>query len=204
MTAGIPLSIGQLLFGRSEGDAAAEAITDALRQHGTGRRVAHAIGGLGGAARQALSQEIGRTAQSLLDLDLSDVLAKGWRKHAELHAAGERTAADPSATEVVELAEHTVTWEQAPEVDVFVEDVLVTRVQLEVKVQFELRGAVAVVQRGRLTEVRSGAGTVSASLTCEDVPVATRSTTFDAVVQMRLDGGVALVGQVTDRAATGG
>jgi hypothetical protein len=187
-----PLTARLFLFGKHEEDAATR-MGKAVEEGGVGGAVAGAVGGLTRAGRHAVCDEVGHTADRLLDLDLGDLVAAAWRKHAALRAAGRRTAAAPGTEELVELATHKITSTHRPYVEVFVDDVEVTRVDLQLQLTFVVKGVLAVVRDGRLVAVRTGSCDASAALSCEGVKVASRKATLDLPAIVRLGSGVSLV-----------
>lgn len=186
-----PVTARWFLFGKHEGEAA-ELLGHAVEERGLGGAVAGAVGGLGRAGTHAVCDEVGRTADRLLDLDLGDVLGAAWRKHSALVAAGRRTAAAPGTEELVELATHKVTSVHRPYVEVLVDDVELTKVDLELRLSFLVKGVLGVVRDGRLVALRTGSCEAAATLSCEGVKVASRKATLDAPVLVRLGPGLAL------------
>jgi hypothetical protein len=196
-------TVRTLLLG-SEDVAVSDALAQSADRGGVGTGVGRAMGGLGAAGRQAVCDEVGHVADSLLTLDLSSLLVNGWRKHADLQAAGRRTVENPGSEEVVQLATHTIKASYRPCVDVYVDEVLVTRVDLELAVAFTITGMLAVVRAGRLVEVRSGQCDASSSLLCERVPVAARRASFTVPGVLRLGEGVVLWSHDLERQASSG
>ena len=155
--------------------------------------LAAALGPLKTAARNAIDREVASSVASLLDFDLIDLLAAGWRKHAALVAAAKRTIADPAAEEIVDLATHRITSIQRPTVDVFVDDVRVGTVHLELSLEGVLKGVVATVRRGRLVNVHFGIWEATASLSAEGVELARREGHLDNGLMTGLGDGIPLV-----------
>jgi hypothetical protein len=186
-----PVTARWFLFGKHEGDAA-ELLAKAVEDNGVGGAVAAAAGGLGKAGAHAVCDEVGRTADRLLDLDLGDVLVAAWRKHSALVAAGQRTAAAPGTEELVELATHKVTSTHRPYVDVLVDGIEVATVELELQLSFLVKGMLGVVRAGRLVALRTGSCELSASLSCKGVKVASRKATLDLPATVRLGAGLTL------------
>jgi len=106
--------------------------------------------------------------------------------------AGRWGVEDCAALAVVQLATHTISASYRPRVDVYVDEVLVTRVDLELAISFVVKGMLALVRDGCLLEVRSGTCDASSTLLCEHVPVVKRSTSFTVPGVLRLGAGVEL------------
>jgi hypothetical protein len=87
------------------------------------------LGRLGDAAGRAVDHEIAALLERLLDIELVDVLAQGWRKHATLTAAARRTLAESDAREVVGLPTHRVHLEHEPSLELMVDGVQTGQVE---------------------------------------------------------------------------
>lgn len=185
------MTVRILLLG-SEKAGVQDVMASSARERGLGELVGNAVGGLAAAGRDAVCDEVGRVADSLLELDISDVLAAAWRKHADLRAAGRRTVENPGCEEVVELATHKITSTHRPYVDVFVDDVEITKVELELTLTFVMHGVLAVVRQGWLAEFRTGTCDATAVLTCEQLRLAERSTSFSVPGTIRVQPGIDL------------
>jgi hypothetical protein len=173
-----------------------EAIADlagVLREDGVLGTAGAAVRELAGSAGGAVRAELARSVQGLLDLDLGQLLLVGWRKRAVLTAAARRTRDQPGTSEVVSLAEHTVTVRQQPSIDLLVREVRLATLHLELTVEFTVRGLAATVRGGRLVELTGGSSTVSASLTIEDSTVAERKGEIRLPLLVRVGSGIPLL-----------
>lgn len=173
-----PMTVRSLLSDAEHADLQ-DLLTANAQQHGVGATVGRAVGGLGQAGRQAVCQEVAHLADSLLDLDVSDVLVHAWKKHQLLAAACQRTAAHPAGEELVRLASHTIRSTHRPCVQVFVDDVLVTTVDLTLSLTFAVHGLLAVVRGGHIVGLRAGTCAATAALDCESVRITDSTLTFD-------------------------
>jgi hypothetical protein len=186
-----PLSVRYLLFGSQEAEAD-ELMSSSARQAGVGAAVGRAVGGLTAAGRDTVCHEVGHVADTLLDIDVTDVIAAAWKKHADLRAAGRRTALRPGSEEVVSLATHTITSTHRPYVDVYVDDVEITRIDIELTLRLVLTGVLALVREGYLVALHAGTCDVTARLGCEHVQLAERTTSLSIPGTMRLRRGIDL------------
>lgn len=180
-----PITVRNLLLGAEHAEIE-DLLTASVQKHGVGGTVGRAVGGLGGAGRKAVCQEVAHVAESLLDIDVSDVLVHAWKKNQLLDAACQRTAAHPASEELVELATHSIRSSHRPCVEVFVDEVLVTTVDLTLTLTFVVHGLLAVVQGGRLAGLRSGTCEATAALDCESVRIVDSARTFDIPGTIRL------------------
>lgn len=111
----------------------------------------------------------------LLELDLTDVLVSGWQKHSQLRAVSKRTKEAPGTLETVVLAEHRISYEVHPYVDVLLGDAHLTRVKLTLLITVDVTGLAASISAGRLKGLSAGKAVVTASLNLAGAPVARRS-----------------------------
>lgn len=153
-----------------------------------------ALGAFGASARRAVHRDVADAAAGLLDLDVTDVLAAGWRRHQELRAAGRRTLAAPGTRETVRLVEHRISHRSQPYVDVVLGEALVTRVTLTLEVRVDITGLEASVRDGRLTAVHAGDAVVTASLAVEGVRLAGPSRRLRLPAELSMGEGIALLG----------
>lgn len=166
-----PLTARMFLLGESQGEDTPERIARSLNERGITGSAVEGVRRLSASARQAVKDEIATVADGLLDFDLGSVLVSGWRKYTELTRAAERTLAVPGSEEVVILAAHKVSSTHHPSVELLVDGVKVDTFVFELTVEFALTGVVAVVRQGELVALRGGECVVTATFTCEGVPL---------------------------------
>jgi hypothetical protein len=192
--------------------AEARAATVAAVLFGTveeGRRVLHdellAEDELAGKVRSAatsvvpkgalalIRRQVADAALEVLDIPFSDVLTAAWSRYSELMQAAELTRADHGRREDVVLAEHTVTSEHHPHVDVLVDDTLVASIHLQVELLCTVRALTVAVERAAIVEVGSGSAHVELTVGTDDVALWTREHEFDVTAVVRLrEGGIPL------------
>jgi hypothetical protein len=178
------------LFGGAD---SAEVLAQSLHRGGVTGTFGEGLRGLSRAGRQAVGAEVADVTGGLLDLDLGDILLGGWHKHADLIAAARRTVSAPGSREVVELATHRVTSTHLPYVDLFVDDVRVSRVHFELSVEFLVHAVVGTVGDGRLLELASGHCEVTAILAAQGRQLVTRQARLELPLMVGLGAGVLLV-----------
>jgi len=141
-----------------------------------------------------IRRQVADAALEVLQIPFSDVLTGAWSRYSELMQAAELTRANPGRREDVVLAEHTVTSEHHPHVDVLVDDTLVASIQLNVQLLCTVRALTVAVERAAIVEVGSGSAHVELSVAADDVPLWTREHEFDVTAVVRLrEGGVLLL-----------
>jgi hypothetical protein len=182
MTTAQPLTASAFLF---EDEDTGRALARTLDQHGVLGSLDTALGLVAQTTREAAGDQVAAVADSVLDLDLGDLVVAGWRKQGQLAAAAERTAANPGTSELVELATHRVSSVHHPYVELLVNDVRVTTVNFELDLEFEIKALVATVRDGHLVSLHSGDCDLSATLTAEGIRLASRRQQFSLPVVVR-------------------
>ncbi|GAA1393016.1 hypothetical protein ACFQZ4_37100 [Catellatospora coxensis] len=120
----------------------------------------------------ALSDELARATDGLLDFDLGPLLQHGLQVSQALAAAGRATADNPGTVELVELAGHTVSVAHEPAVDIAVNGVVLATLALQLSVVIELKALLGRVTEGKLVELQVASCTATADLHCEGVRLA--------------------------------
>jgi hypothetical protein len=141
-----------------------------------------------------IRRQVSDAALEVLDIPLSDVLTGAWSRYTELMQAVQLTRVDPGRREDVLLAEHTITSEHHPKVDVLVDDTLVASIRLQVELVCTVRALTVAVERGAIVEVGSGNAHIELSVGTDEVALWRREHEFDvtAVVKLR-EGGIPLL-----------
>ena len=182
-----PATARDLLFQDARGDPSAGLALDLKPSLDD-----HLPGGLAGSVRQAISRDVAEATVGLLHLDLGDVLASGWQKHSQLRAAGRRTRAAPGTQETVVLAEHRISYEANPYVDVLLSGAQLTRVTVTLLLTADVTGLAASVSEGRLTGLSAGRALLAAALEVAGAPVAQRSIELRLPLDLGLGDGLRL------------
>jgi hypothetical protein len=190
-TAALPESatVRDLLFGGVLGDPT-DALAKSLREHGTVKSLVNGLSALTAAVEQKVASE----ANALLSFNLADLAVTGWKRYEALIDAARRTQyAPPTTEEIVALVTHRIESSQKLAVELLVDGKSVGTVDVELKVAFDLAGVLAVVRQARLTAVRSGTCTATATLAMEKTVVAQGRRGLDLPGAVQLRQGVALL-----------
>jgi hypothetical protein len=180
MTAAIPtrpLTTSAFLFGGAQDPD--QALAHALKEHGVLGTLGPALQVLSQTGREAAGSQIATVAHELIDLDLGDLAVSGWRKHAALTAAADRTIANPGSSEVVDLAAHRISSVHHPYVELLLNDVHIATVRFELRVEFLVRALVATVRHGHVAALGVGACDVTATLAAEGVQLVKQQARLD-------------------------
>jgi hypothetical protein len=178
-----PRTAADLLFGHDRDSG--QALARALDGNGVLRSLDAALRLLSQAGRQTADTQVAAAAHGLVDLDLGDMMAAGWRKQGELADAVERTAANPGNREVVVLATQRITSTHRPFIDVIVDGARMATINFQLDVEFLVKALVATVQGGQVVGLSSGSGKVTATLAAEGIQLATQSARFDPRLAVR-------------------
>jgi hypothetical protein len=178
------------LFGEQD---SVGALAEAVYEHDTLGSVGAALTKVSWAGRRAVGNQVATIAHGLLDLDLADLLVAGWCKFVDLTAAARRTLDAPGSSEVVELATHSVTSTNSPNVDVLVNNTRVATVRFELSIKFTVKGLVATIRGGRLVSFYSGECDVTGTLAAEGRQLAERKAQFQLPMLLRLGDGIPLL-----------
>jgi hypothetical protein len=151
------------------------------------------LGRLTDRAFGTLSGQLAEITYGLIDVDLGALLQEGLRRHAMLAAAARATRDNPQASEVVEVAGHTVSVTHRPSVDVLVNEVQVTTLAFELVLELKVEALLGTVRQGRLMELQVGPCTATGTLLCESVRLAAGSAHLDPNVVVRMGKGLPLL-----------
>jgi hypothetical protein len=167
-----PDTVLALLFGPGEGTL--YSLARAMARAGSSRNLDRVLGGLPKATHDAAAREVTIVTAGLLDISPIDLLAIGWREHADLKAAARRTLAERGSSELVHLVTHRVSVAQQPYVAVLVDGRQVAAVRLGLSVIFDVSGMLARVRAGKLAGIHSGSCNISATLAVDEIEVASK------------------------------
>ena len=186
-----PRTAAALLFGPDEDKPA--AIAQRLRSADLGEDIRAALDGLPPLTRETAVGQVSSAAAELLNINLADVVADGWRKHADLTAAARRTLAAPRSTDLVDLACHRVTAGQEPYVSLLVDGHRVATVRFGLSLDFEISALLAEVKAGMLVALHSGRCEVTGALAIQDINTISRQAHVDIPGMIPLHEGIRLL-----------
>ena len=180
-----------LLFGPDQETPA--AVAERLRSADIGTDLRGALDSLPPLTRAAAVDQVTMAAAGLLDINLADLVAAGWQKHADLTAAARRTLAAPGSTDLVDLASHRVSTAQEPYVTVLVDGHRVATIRFGLSLAFEISALLAEIKAGKLVALHSGRCVVTGTLAIQDINVLTRQARIDLPGVIALRGGIRLL-----------
>jgi hypothetical protein len=185
-----PRTAVDVLFGPGADDAVESVIRQVASNPGS---LSRALEGLPKATRDAAVHQVAAATAGLLNVELIELIADGWRKYQNLVAAARRTLAAPDSVELVEPASHTITAQQQPYVSVLVDDRQVAVLNIRLSIEFEISALIAEIRAGRLVAVKSGHCDVTATLEAEGVELETRKAQLELPGVIGLGHGIRLL-----------
>jgi hypothetical protein len=183
-----------VLFGTAEPGAIAAGSPG---WRGALQRMGSVLGAISDAGRAAAERELSAALGRLLDQDLGRIIVAGLRRHPALIAAAQATAADPAASEVVQLASNRITNTHQPYVDIAVNGATMATIHFQLDLTFDIDVLVGTVRTGRLINLQSGHCTATVALSCEGHEVTSRQVQLDLSVTVPLGDGVPLLDEST-------
>lgn len=181
------------LFDDGSGIDTADAIGKAISKHGVAKATFRGVRRLSGSALETVNKEIGTVTDSLLDMDLGDILVSGWSKYSALTESARRTLAVPASEEVVVLARHRITCTYHPRVDLLIDGTRLNSFEFELTFRFMVTGLSAVVRSGDLVALRGGECHVTGMLSLEGKELADQEGNLDLGLLIRLNRPIPLV-----------
>jgi hypothetical protein len=176
-----------LFDGRAD---AATALTEAVRSGPAVEKLA----GMPDADRTVVLDRVGAVAADVLALDMTSILGAAWRQHTALRKAAAETMTAPGTEQVIGMYAHQVSFAYAPSVEVQVADATVVTVDLETRLEMEIRGLRAVIRAGCLIGIRGGTCEVAATLTVGDSEIRRRQRSIELPLAISIKLGIPLLG----------
>lgn len=145
------------------------------------------------AMRKAAVGAVAVAAVGLLGFGLGGLVVEGWRELHDLTDTARRTLAAPGSTDVVRLAEHSVTFTRQPYISVLVNGTEVATVELGLTLTFDISMLVAEVTAGKLTALHSGRCDITAELDVQGIEFLTRHAQINLGGVLSLHDGIRLL-----------
>jgi len=158
-------------------------ITSELKQQGAGAIPSYAAQLIGSEATDAI--------RDALHVNVFELLAQGWSIARELHEYTDPALHPPAERSVVFLGEHSLSTTAYPVLTVRVGEVSYPAIRLNFELTGKFRAAAIVIQNGHITGIETGDCSVTAQLSCGDVPlhaVKSRDITLPGRIKFRVPG----------------
>ena len=112
-----------------------------------------------------IKNEIFKKLGDLLEISIPDILVAAWNKYEILLKYLDREKYPPNESFLVPLAEHCITSEHHPYVEILVNDQPVGKIGFDINVALTLEGIILKIQDGKIKEIFTstckGKGTIS-------------------------------------------
>ena len=191
------LSVRTFLLGdASTGDDVAR-LGQVIEENGFAGTALKAVGALTRSARAEFAEQLAAAIGPLLEIDLGDVLVRGWTKQREVTDAARRTLQAPGTSETVYLVAHQITSTHQPLVELLIDDTRLHTFTFDLAVTIDLAGAALTIRAGRLLDTRFGRAAVTAELRLEHMerPLVRQQREIDLRPALRFGDGIPLLRQ---------
>ena len=109
----------------------------------------------------------------LFNVELPDLLVSSWKKARELQEALEESRKSPEEVIVLDLAEHEITNEYHPNIEIRIAGVpLPKKIEFKVQIVTALKGINLKIQAGTITEIQAGSCDFQGKIKYEDLTIA--------------------------------
>jgi hypothetical protein len=110
----------------------------------------------------------------LLQIEIPDLLLDSWKKCDELQAALEESKESPQSKIYVGLAEHTITSEHTPYIELRIAKMETQKIEFKLKLVFTLKACELKIQGGLIKQARTGACEIEGTLSRGPLVLATK------------------------------
>jgi ABC-type transport system involved in cytochrome bd biosynthesis fused ATPase/permease subunit len=141
----------------------------------------------------------------MLDIPLLTFLQPAWKKYREIMDFADTEKYPPNETELVSLAEHTITVKHQPYLQVTYRGVEIPNVKLTftLKADLTLQGVILKIKNGKIIAINGGAVTGSGELLLEDQSIFKQPFgSYELLGSIDLGDGIPLRGTPDSHAAT--
>ncbi len=150
--------------------SALESALKVVSLRGTILRDAKAVGW------PATWSEIVEKMKDLLDIGIPEIMVSAWNKYRILVKYLDREKYPPGETFLVPLAEHTIRSIHHPFIEILINDQSVGKIQFDLDLSFDLKGATLKIQDGKIKEILVGSCKAKGVIKFEDVVILERET----------------------------
>jgi hypothetical protein len=122
-----------------------------------------------------VEKEMGKAYRRALDVKLVDIFAAAWSGISAVAELGDTKKYPPGERHFVPLANHRITSDHRPKVEVLIDGMPLVSLTLDVNLQAQFDAAVLEVEGGHIHAVKPGTCMATASVSCRGVPIASTS-----------------------------
>lgn len=115
-----------------------------------------------------IKDEIFKKLGDLLEIGIPDILVAAWNKYQILLKYLDREKYPPNESFLVPLAEHCITSEHHPYVEILVNDQPVGKIGFDITVALTLEGIILKIQDGKIKEIFTSTCKGKGTISCEN------------------------------------
>jgi hypothetical protein len=108
----------------------------------------------------------------LFNVELPDLLVSSWKKAREIQEALEESSKSPKEIIVLDLAEHAITNEYHPYVEIRIAGFQLPKIEFKVQIVTTLKGIILKIQAGNITEIQAGSCDFEGKVKYQDLTIA--------------------------------
>ena len=123
-----------------------------------------------------IKDEIFKKLGDLLEISIPDILVAAWNKYEILLKYLDREKYPPNESFLVPLAEHCITSEHHPYVEILVNDQPVGKIGFDIKVALTLEGIILKIQDGKIKEIFTGTCKGKGTISCDNIVILEKKT----------------------------
>ena len=121
----------------------------------------------------AAMPDLASKVSELFNVELPGLLVPAWKKAGELQEALEESRKSPEEVIVLDLAEHEITNEYHPYIEIRVAGLpLPKKIEFEVQIVTALKGINLKIKAGTITEIQAGSCDFEGKIKYEDLTIA--------------------------------
>ena len=127
----------------------------------------------------------------LLNISVPDIMIAAWNKYRTLAQYTDKEKYPPDETYIVTLAEHTVTSEHSPSIEIIFNNVPIDKIDFDITFSLTFSGINLKIQDGKIMEVMTGTCKGNATVQCENKTIFEKETkSYTLPGSISLGGGV--------------
>ena len=123
-----------------------------------------------------IKEEIFKKLGDLLEISIPDILVAAWNKYEILLKYLDREKYPPNESFLVPLAEHCITSEHHPYVEILVNDQPVGKIGFDINVALTLEGIILKIQDGKIKEIFTGTCKGKGTISCDNIVILEKKT----------------------------
>ena len=104
----------------------------------------------------AVQKDLKDSTDKMLKMTPLDILLEGWKKYAEVRKALEDSKKKPTEPILKPLVKHTITSTHKPYIELYMDEVMVKKIDFQVKASLEVESATLKILNGQVIQILGG------------------------------------------------